>query len=346
MTPRASFNVAVVGAGLGSAPHFRALEDLRDEFPVSWVCARDAQRLQAARLPSGARRTTRLEDILEDPLVRAVVVLTPPHAHLEVVRRVAAAGKHVLVEKPLELDLARARELVGCCQSAGVLLSVMLQYRLREGALRLAELMHGGALGALTSASAQVRWWRPQSYYDEPGRGTLARDGGGVLITQAIHTLDLLLALIGPPERVSGAVSTSVVHRMEGEDCASALLHYAGGAVAVVQATTAAYPGQPERIDINGSLGTATLESGRLQVHFMDGRTETVGADGGSGGGADPMAFDHGPHRAVLHDFLHAVRTNGTPAVTGRSVLLVHAVIEAIVESSRRGGAVALGHPA
>ena len=243
------FNVAVVGAGLGSKPHFRALQDLRDDYPLTWVCARDAQRLQAAQLPDGARRTTRLEDILEDPRVRAVLVLTPPAAHLEVVRKVALAGKHVLVEKPLELDLERSRALVACCESANVLLAVMLQYRLREAALRLGRLLREGALGTLTSASANVRWWRPQSYYDELGRGTLARDGGGVLITQAIHTLDLFLTLIGTPKRVTGVVSTSPLHRMECEDCAAALLHYANGAVAVVQATTAAYPGHPERIE-------------------------------------------------------------------------------------------------
>jgi len=249
----------------------------------------------------------------------------------------------VLVEKPLELDLARARELVACCETAGVRLGVMLQYRLREGSVRLARLLREGALGALTSANAQVRWWRPQSYYDQPGRGSLARDGGGVLITQAIHTLDLLLSLIGAPARVTGSVATSPVHSMECEDCASALLHYPSGVVAVVQATTAAYPGYPERIEINGSLGTATLESGRLQVSFADGRSETLGADSGTGGGADPMAFDHGPHCTVLRDFLDAVRADRASAVTGRSALMVHAVIEAIIESSHRGEPVALG---
>ncbi len=338
----ADFQVAAIGAGLGSKPHFRALDDLRAEFPCAWVCARDAVRLQAAPVPQGAQRTSRIEDVLDDPRVRAVLVLTPPAAHLEVVRRVAAAGKHVLVEKPLELDLPRAREVVRVCEDAGVSLAVMFQFRMRAGALRLAALLRESALGALTGASAQVRWWRPQSYYDEPGRGTYARDGGGVLVTQAIHTLDLLLTLIGAPERVTGAMSTSAVHRMEGEDCASALLHYAGGAVAVVQATTAAYPGWPERIEINGTLATATLESGCLKVQWMDGRSEEVGSDGGSGGGADPMAFDHGPHRAVIADFLQAARDGRAPQVTGRSALAVHATIAAITDSARSGHTVPL----
>ncbi|MEP6971277.1 MAG: Gfo/Idh/MocA family oxidoreductase, partial [Betaproteobacteria bacterium] len=265
MSAKPIFDVAVVGAGMGAAPHLRSLQDLRDDYPLTWVCARDAQRLAAVPLPEGVRRTTNLDDILRDPQVRAVLVLTPPAAHLDVVRQVAAAGKHVLVEKPLELDLSRARELVACCDDSGVQLAVMLQYRLREGAMRLRQLLRSGELGRLTSASASVRWWRPQSYYEVLGRGTRARDGGGVLMTQAIHTLDLLLDLIGSPHHVSGAVATSAVHQMECEDTASALLHYADGAVAVLQATTAASPGYPERIEINMTGGTATLESGRLQ---------------------------------------------------------------------------------
>lgn len=337
-----AFDVAVVGAGMGSAPHLRSLQDLRATYPLTWVCARDAKRLAAVPLPDGVRRTTRLDDILQDPRVRAVLVLTPPAAHLDVVRLVAAAGKHVLVEKPLELDLARAQELVACCEAAGVQLAVMLQYRLREAATHLRQLLHSGMLGQLTSASASVRWWRPQSYYDVPGRGTRARDGGGVLMTQAIHTLDLLLDLIGSPQKVSGAVATSAVHQMECEDTASALLHYPGGAVAVLQATTAASPGYPERIEINMTGGTATLESGRLRLTTMDGRTETVGADSGTGGGADPMAFDHGPHRVVIQDFLDAVRDGRPPAVTGRSALAVQRVIEAIMASSAQGRPVAL----
>jgi UDP-N-acetyl-2-amino-2-deoxyglucuronate dehydrogenase len=133
---------------------------------------------------------------------------------------------------------------------------------------------------------------------------------------------------------------------MECEDNASALLHYPGGVVAVVQATTAAYPGYPERIEINGTQGCATLVSGDLAVAYLDGRTESVLAHGGGGGGADPMAFHHGPHRAVLRDFLASVRDDRAPAVPGRSALAAQAVVEAIVASSARGGEpVALASP-
>ncbi|HEX5697346.1 MAG TPA: Gfo/Idh/MocA family oxidoreductase [Rhodoferax sp.] len=340
--PSGRLRLAVIGAGLGSGPHFKSLQDLASEAEVVWVHTRDATRLADTPLPHGTRRTTRLEDILQDASVQAVLVLTPPNTHLALVQRLAQAGKHVLVEKPLEVDLARAQALVQVCESHGVRLAVMLQHRLRPAASRLRALLEAGELGQLVSASASVRWWRPQSYYDEPGRGTLARDGGGVLITQAIHTLDLLLTCTGLPARVMGLASTSPVHTLEGEDCACALLHYANGAMATVQATTAAYPGFPERLELNGTLGSASLEAGVLQVAFMNGQTLAVGDAQAGGGGADPMAFDHGAHRAVIKDFIDAVRLGREPAVTGRSALAAQQVIEAIMASSRSALAVTL----
>jgi UDP-N-acetyl-2-amino-2-deoxyglucuronate dehydrogenase len=337
--------IAVIGAGLGSAPHFQSLQDLAGEADLVYVYGRSAERLAGVKTPAGARKTTRLEDILEDASIQAVLVLTPPNTHLDLVQRTARAGKHVLVEKPLEIDLNRANALVEACEEAGVMLAVMLQHRLREAAVALRALITAGELGQLVSATAAVRWWRPQSYYDEPGRGTLARDGGGVLITQAIHTLDLLLSLTGMPARVTGIADTSAVHRMEGEDTAAALLHYDSGAVAVVQATTAAYPGFPERIELNFTRGTATLEGGEMRAAFQDGRTVSAGERQASGGGADPMAFNHAAHRTVLQDFIRAVQNGTAPAVTGRSALDVQQVIEAVMASSQAGSTVPL-HPA
>jgi UDP-N-acetyl-2-amino-2-deoxyglucuronate dehydrogenase len=339
-TTPARLRLAVIGAGLGAAPHFKSLEDLAAETDVVWVYGRSAERLAAACTPRSAKHTTRIEDILDDTSVKAVLVLTPANTHLDIVRRVAATGKHVLVEKPLEIDVNRANALVGACEASGVTLGIMLQHRLREAALGLAALIKTGELGRLVSASASVRWWRPQSYYDEPGRGTLARDGGGVLITQAIHTLDLLLALIGMPERVTGLAATSPVHAMEGEDTACALLHYASGAMALVQATTAAYPGYPERIELNFTQSTATLEPGVLKVAFMNGKNLTAGRQEASGGGANPMGFDHAAHRAVLQDFIRAVQRGTSPAVTGRSALDVQQVIGAIMRSSQNADTV------
>jgi UDP-N-acetyl-2-amino-2-deoxyglucuronate dehydrogenase len=331
--------IAAIGAGLGSAPHFRSLIDLADDVELAWVLVRDPDRLQGVALPTGARATTCVEDVFHDASVDAVLILTPPDTHLHFARLAAAAGKHVLVEKPLEVNLALATELVQTCEQAGVLLAVMLQHRLRPGALALAELQRTGALGDIVSAAGHIRWWRPQSYYDVPGRGTLARDGGGVLLTQAIHTLDLLLSFTGLPEHVNAAARTSSLHQMECEDIANALLHFPSGAIAVVQATTAAFPGYAERIELNGTRGTATLEAGELTVHLLNGETVSLGGGQGSGGGADPMAFDHAAHRAVLSDFLDAVRSGRAPAVGGRSALDVMRLIEAMLASAGHAGA-------
>ena len=335
--------VAVVGAGLGSAPHFKSLEDLADQVELVWIYSRSNERLSGLKMPANTRKTTRLEDILEDSSIAAVLVLTPPHTHLDVVRQVAKTGKHVLVEKPLEIDLIRATALVDACDAAGVTLGIMLQHRLREAALHLARLTSSGELGSLVSACASVRWWRPQSYYDVPGRGTLARDGGGVLMTQAIHTLDLLISLTGMPERITGLASTSAVHSMACEDTAAALLYWPSGAIGVVHATTAAYPGFSERIELNFTQGTATLASGVLQVAWIDGTSLTIGAAQASGGGADPMAFNHDAHREVLQNFFTALQNKTEPLVTGRSALAVQRMIEAIMHSSKQRDTVWLG---
>jgi predicted dehydrogenase len=327
--------IAVIGAGLGSTPHFHSLRDLSGEADLVYVYGRSAERLAGVEVPTGTRKTTRLEDILEDSGIQAVLVLTPPNTHLELVQRSARAGKHVLVEKPLETDLNRANALVEACEEAGVTLAVMLQHRLREAAVALRALIASGELGQLVSATAAVRWWRPQSYYDEPGRGTLARDGGGVLITQAIHTLDLFLSLTPRVTEVAAFAATTPLHRMETEDIACAALRFSGGALGTLHATTASFPGFAERIEIVGTKGTAMLTAGKADFWWQDGRTESLGEESTLGGGADPMAFSNDAHRAVLAEFLDALDERRPPVNSGHAALLVHDVIDAVLQSSR-----------
>ena len=186
--------IAVIGIGPGSLPHFKSLQDLADRVEVRWVAARGPERLAAVtEYPT----TTDVAAAIADPTVGAVLVLTPPAAHLAVAELAFAAGKHVLMEKPLELSTASARALVAGGRAAGVRLGVVLQHRFRDAGVALRDLLTSGRLGRVEAASVAVPWWRPQRYYDEPGRGTLARDGGGVLLTQAIHTLNLFQSLVG-----------------------------------------------------------------------------------------------------------------------------------------------------
>lgn len=328
--------VALIGAGMAATPYFTSLQELASKAEVAWVVGLTAERIGAAarRLPGSPRTTTRLDDVLADAGVTAALVLTPPNTHLDIVSRLAAARKDVLLEKPLELDSVRAGQVVAACRAAGVRLGVMLQHRVRPAAVAMKALVASKALGEMTSASIDMRWWRPQSYFDQAGRGTRARDGGGVLLTQGIHTLDLFLHVVGAPAELVAFANTSAAHRMECEDVVAAALRHPNGATASMNATITAYPGFPERIEYCGTEGTATLAGGQLDVRYLDGRTETVGMAQMLGGGADPMAFSHHAHMAVIEDFLDAVVDKREPRITGASVLTVQRFIDALLRSA------------
>ncbi|KAA2236766.1 Gfo/Idh/MocA family protein [Salinarimonas soli] len=322
--------MAVVGVGPAAQPHARSLVDLSDRIEVRHVVGRSPERLRAFADWFPFPVTTDLDAALSDPGVAAVIVLTPPGAHLDVALRCFAAGKHVLVEKPLELSAARGERLVAGARAAGRRLGVVLQHRFRPGARRLRALLAEEALGRVASAGVTVPWWRPQSYYDEPGRGTMARDGGGVLLTQAIHAIDLFRSLVGVSE-VRAAEAATTLHRMETEDYAAALLRLGNGAPGFVMATTTAYPGEPERIEIVGTRGTARLAGGALEVSFHDGRTERVEAEGRTGAGAAIMDFPHDAHRDLIADFADAVAGGRDPLVSGEEALETQRLLERIL---------------
>ena len=334
-SPQPKTKIAVIGAGLASAPHLTSLCELNSKVAVTWFVGRTLDRITTVRADfPGAAITTSLDDVLADATVTAGLVLTPPNTHLEIVSRLAAAGKHVLLEKPLDIDSTRAQQVVDVCRAAGVQLGVMLQHRMRPASIAMGELVRRGVLGEMVSAAVDMRWWRPQSYYDEVGRGTRARDGGGVLMTQGIHTLDLFMNVVGAPSELAAFANTSAAHRMECEDVVAAALRYPNGATATVNATTATYPGFPEKIEYSGTGGTARLIAGQLDVYYLDGRHETIGEPQALGSGANPMDFPHQPHRAVIEDFVDAIAENREPLLTGMSALRVHRLIDKLLESA------------
>jgi predicted dehydrogenase len=324
--------IALVGLGPGSQPHVKSLVDLAARVQVRYALCRHPERADVGALAGQVRASADLQAVLDDPQVRAVIVATPPATHAEIAGACLAAGKHVLVEKPLEVSLPRAQALVAAARASGRRFGVVLQHRFRPGSLRLRALLESGALGTVQFALVRVPWWRPQhGYYDQPGRGSRARDGGGVLLTQAIHALDLFRSLVGVSAVQAAQATTTAVHRMETEDYAAALLRLAHGAPGVLVATTAMYPGSPEVIEIAGTLGTAVLAAGRLQVRWHDGREETVEAEGPGGSGANIMDFPHDAHRAVIADFLDAIEQGRDPAVTGEEALATQALIEEVL---------------
>ncbi len=328
--------IALIGLGMGSTPHALSLADLRERVEVAAAYTRSAERARTFAERFAFPVSHDLDAIELDTTIDCVLLATPPNSHLELVERFAQAGKHILLEKPLDVSLARSEAVVEACARHKVRLGVVFQHRFRPAALRLRELAHSGALGKIAIANVTVPWWRPQSYYDVPGRGTLARDGGGVLMTQAIHTLDLYLSLIEGVTEVMAYAGTTPLHRMETEDVVAAALRLAGGGFGSLAATTASYPGFDESIELVGTLGTARLAGAQLEVHFHDGRTEHAGETAATGGGADPMAFSHDAHRAVLAEFLDAMDQGREPVNNGRAGLKVHCLIEALLASASR----------
>ncbi|KPF69218.1 oxidoreductase [Bosea sp. AAP35] len=335
--------IGIVGLGMAVTPHARGLVDLADRVEVVHAFSPSAERRARFGESFPFPLCDSLETILDDTSVEAVLVLTPANTHLDIARRCAQAGKHVLLEKPVEITTARAQDLVAICDAAGVTLGIVLQHRFKPAAETLAGHLASGDMGTMIGCSTVIRLWRPQSYYDEPGRGSFARDGGGVLISQGIHTLDLMLSLAGPIVDVTGHALTSAVHRMETEDMVCAVARFANGAFGTIDATTAAYPGFPERIELICRNATASLSGTALEIAWHDGRRVNVAAEAGAGGtGADPMAFTHDHHRAVMADFVEAVRQGRPPRVTGVEALKVHRLIDALIAAGATQGPVSV----
>ena len=216
--------VAIVGLGNALAPQARAVQDLADRVRVVHAVARNSAQRRAVAELYGFFTSDDTAAAIADPRVDAVMILTPTNAHLEIAEAAFAAGKHVLCEKPLETTVARAERLVACGRRADRRLAVMLQLRFRAASRRLKALLEADALGEIQAATMTVPWWRPQSYYDQPGRGVKSRDGGGVLMIQAIHTLDLFRWCVGISAVEAAIVRTTSLHRMETEDYATALV--------------------------------------------------------------------------------------------------------------------------
>lgn len=341
-------NVALIGVGMVAKTHLRAVRDLAPLVRLHGVLATSPERAQAfaaAAVEEGVsdvRAYPDLNALVSDEALDFVILLTPPNARQGIIEALCAARLPVLMEKPVERTLAAATALVETCEAADNPLGIVFQHRFRSVSEQLGEMLNSGVLGEIGLIEVTVPWWREQSYYDEPGRGTYARDGGGVLISQAIHTLDLMLSLVGDVRSVQALAAQTRFHVMEAEDFVSAGMTFENGAVGSLQASTAQYPGGAEFITVHGDKGVARLGAGQLVLNWRDGRSETLGEEGTTGGGADPMAFTHTWHQSVIEDFAHALRENRPPKVTGREALRVHGLIDALVTSSNQGRTVAL----
>lgn len=340
----------IIGCGMIANFHCKAVADIRNAKVAACF---DMVPAAADRLAAqvGCRAYHDLEAMLADPAVEVVTICTPSGAHMEPAVAAAKAGKHVIVEKPLDVTLKRCDAIIQACAAAGVTLATIFPSRFHESAQLLKRAVEQGRFGQLTIGDAYVKWYRTQQYYDSGAwRGTWALDGGGALMNQAIHSVDLLLWLMGPVAEVTAHTATLAHQRIEVEDVAMATLRFANGALGVIEATTTAYPGALKRIEIHGSEGSAVLEEEDIKtwafakptardkalLERMAGKTQT------GGGAADPAAIGHHGHTAMFKDVLKAIHRGTQPLIDGAEGRRSVEVILAIYKAGESGRSVTL----
>ena len=343
---------AIVGCGMIAGFHLKALAEIEGTQVVAVVDSVPAALERfAAKHDLHCGLYTSVAEAVKRPDVDIVIVSTPSGAHMDSAVAAAEAGKHVVVEKPLEVTLERCDRIINACDRNGVKLCTIFPSRFGDANRTLKAAIDAGRFGRLTLGETTCKWWRTQQYYDQGGwRGTKALDGGGALMNQAIHNVDLLSWMMGPVTHVAGFTALLAHERIEVEDTAVACLRFASGALGVIQATTSVYPGLPKTIGIHGDQGTVVIEQDDvLRWEFTPETPEDKGVRerfaqkvGASGGSADPSAISHVGHARQLTDFVDSIRSGQAPLVDGREGRKAVEIIHAIYRSAETGELVKL----
>ena len=339
-------NIGILGGGNISDTHARAAAAIPG---VEVVACYGSNRERTARLAAQHQAVVYddLEAFLAHRPMEIVAIGSPSGLHAEQGIAAARRGLHVLSEKPLDITTRRADELIDACRAAGVKLGVFFQDRLRPDVARIKRMLDDGELGKPVMIAGRVRWYRPPEYYSgSKWRGTWKLDGGGALMNQAIHTVDLVQWLFGPVARVSASVATRV-HDIEVEDTAAAVLDFTSGAIGTIEATTSLFPGYPRRLEVTGSEGTVVLEDDRIVR--MDLRTAIPAAASAAVAApppenvASPVVSDASAHQRVIEDFIRAIREDAIPATDGREARRSVELVETIYAAARKQRSLAPG---
>jgi UDP-N-acetyl-2-amino-2-deoxyglucuronate dehydrogenase len=327
-----TIQVGLIGGGNISATHARAAQAIPGVSVAAVYGTNEAKVGRLAR-ECGAQSYLDFDAFLNHRALDLVIIGSPSGLHASQGIAAARRGLHVLTEKPIDISTKRVDELIAATDSAGVKLGVIFQDRCKPDIRRMKQWIDHGILGKILLADARVRWYRPPEYYGgSKWRGTFALDGGGALINQAVHTVDLLLWMLGDVVEIQ-AKTANALHAIEAEDTAFAMLGFKSGASAVLQASTAAYPGGPRRLEINGTEGAVVLEQDRVIAVDLKQPREDIAASRASADledTASPVVTDAEGHQAILEDFIRAIRENGTPICDGREGRRSIALIEEI----------------
>ncbi len=334
-------HIGIIGGGGISATHARAANEV-EGATVSAFLGMNPDKVTKLSENYGGLAYTDLESFLNHKPLDAVMIGSPSGLHAQQGIECARRGLHVLVEKPIDITVEQANAFIDECDRMNVKLAVCFQDRFAADSIRLKELIDSGGLGKLILISGRVKWYRPREYYNSSRwRGRLDLDGGGALMNQGVHTIDLLLWLLGEVDRVY-AKSLTALHYIESEDTIVATLEFANKAVGTFEAATSVYPGYDRRIEITGSEGTIIFEHDRimaadLKTPLPGGLQQSKDANRGS---SSPIVSDVSGHKRILEDFLDAIATNRRPRCDGREGRRSVNLVQAIYESARRGQAV------
>jgi predicted dehydrogenase len=349
MTSSPPVGFGLIGTGMIAEYHARAIAETKGGVLVG-VAGRSEAKTRAFAAKAGIGFwTTSIEALVARPDIAVICIATPSGAHLEPALAAVRAGKHLVVEKPLEITVERVDALLAAAAAAGVLVAAIFQSRFGPGARTVKAALDAGRFGRLVLASAYVKWHRTAEYYRDSWHGTQALDGGGALMNQGIHAVDLLQWFAGMPAEVFGWTTRRVHTGIEAEDTAAAALRFPGGALGAVEASTALFPGWARRLEICGDLGSAALEDDRIAKwdfrtpHPQDEAIRNAVPDESmrSGSGA-PNQISHQGHRLQIQDLIDALRGHRSPAIDGRDARNAVALIRAIYASAKSGRPVAL----
>ncbi len=335
--------VGIIGTGAISHKHAQAYKNIG--FEIAAANDNDAKRCEEFTAQYGGEACRGYQEVCRHPNVDFIDVCTFPDFRLQPLKIAAASGKHVQVQKPIAINVETARGMVDFCRQHNVKLNVVSQHRFDDSIQFLKKAIEAGRLGRLLQVDAYVKWWRSAEYYSRPVKGSWHTEGGGALINQGIHQIDMLLYLAGGVAEVFGYWQLHALHAIESEDVITAAMKYRSGATGVIQASTAIWPGYTERREIHGTKGTAVVSGDKLttwDVQDDPGEDAPLARDVASGA-SDPMAISLTPFERQFEDFGAAIRENRDPLNSGEEGYRALELVEAIYTSCRDGRKVALG---
>ncbi len=335
--------VGLIGTGAISYKHAQAYRNIGYQVTVCTDVNQAAGRKFAAEF--GSEFVPTYEEVCRHPKVDYVDLCTFPDFRLQPLKICAETGKHIQVQKPISTSVETAREMVETARKAGITLGVVSQHRFDDSSIFVSKAIKDGRLGKILQADAYVKWYRPPSYYSRPIKGSWDVEGGGALINQAVHQVDVLLWLIGPVKEVFGYWQLAALHKIQSEDVVCATMRYANGATGVIQASTAFWPGYSERIEIHGTKGSAIFTGDKLtswDVENDSGEPAPVAREVMSGA-SDPMAISLTPFERQFRDFGEACKTGRKPLIGGEDGLRALEFVLGVYKSCREGQKVVLG---